>query len=180
MSLKLKALTKSIWVFHAACSPCNNCDIEVLDLLTPRYDVERLGIVLVGSIRHADALLVTGVPNLKTKDRLQKIYSQAAKPCVVIAIGNCACGRIMFRESYNSPCDVDEIIPVDLYVPGCPPRPELLMHGLVLLQEMIQQKPGQAHEARAYIRRKVQQSVDAQWQGSLNDRLNGNGNELLT
>lgn len=140
MSLKLKALTKSIWVFHAACSPCNNCDIEVLDLLTPRYDVERLGIVLVGSIRHADALLVTGVPNYKTKDRIKKIYSQAAKPCVVVAIGGCACGRIMFRESYNSPCNVDDIIPVDVYVPGCPPKPEAMIAGVAKLIAKVRGK----------------------------------------
>ena len=140
MSLKLNAFTKSIWVFHAACSPCNNCDIEVLDLLTPRYDVERLGILLVGSVRHADALLVTGVPNHKTKERLKKLYEQAAKPCVVVAIGGCACGRIMFRESYNSPCNVDDIVPVDVYVPGCPPKPEAMIAGVAKLIAKVRGK----------------------------------------
>ena len=101
MDLKLKALTKSIWIFHAATSPCNNGDIEILDALTPRHDLERFGIVLVGSIRHADVLLVTGVPNYKTKEILKKLYAQAPQPCLVIAIGSCACGRIMFRESYK-------------------------------------------------------------------------------
>ncbi|MBU1090996.1 MAG: NADH-quinone oxidoreductase subunit NuoB [Candidatus Omnitrophica bacterium] len=133
MSVKLKALTKSIWVFHAACSPCNNCDIEILDLLTPRFDIERLGMVLVGSVRHADALLVTGVPNYKTKERLKILYEQAPKPCVVIAIGNCSCGRVMFRDSYNSPCTVDEVIPVDVYIPGCPPKPEAMIAGVAKL-----------------------------------------------
>lgn len=133
MSIKLKALTKSIWVFHAAASPCNNCDIEILDLLTPRFDVERLGILLAGSVRHADALLVTGVPNAKTKTRLRTLYEQAPKPCVVVAIGNCACGRIMFRDSYNSPCAVDEVIPVDVYIPGCPPKPEAMIAGVAKL-----------------------------------------------
>ena len=133
MDLKLNALTKSIWVFHAACSPCNNCDIEVLDLLTPRYDVERFGMVLVGSVRHADALLVTGIPNYKTAERIKKLYAQAPKPCLVVAVGSCACGRIMFRESYNSPCNLDEIIPVDVYIPGCPPKPEAMIAGIVKL-----------------------------------------------
>lgn len=137
MSLTLKALTKSIWVFHAACSPCNNCDIEILDLLTPRHDVERFGITLIGSVRHADALLVTGVPNFKTKERIKKLYSQAPKPCVVVAIGGCACGRIMFRDSYNSPCSVDDIIPVDVYIPGCPPKPEAMIAGIVKLLEKL-------------------------------------------
>lgn len=133
MDFNLKALTKSIWVFHAATSPCNNCDIEILDLLTPRHDVERLGIVLVGSVRHADALLVTGVPNYKTKERLKKLYAQAPKPCLVLAIGGCACGRIIFQDSYNSPCAVDEIIPVDVYIPGCPPKPEAMIAGIAKL-----------------------------------------------
>lgn len=137
MDLKLKALTKSLWVFHAATSPCNNCDIEILDLITPRHDVERFGMVLVGSVRHADVLLVTGVPNTKTKDRLRKLYEQAAKPCLVVAIGNCACGRILFRDSYNSPCPVDEIVPVDVYIPGCPPKPEAMIAGVVKLLEKI-------------------------------------------
>jgi ech hydrogenase subunit C/membrane-bound hydrogenase subunit mbhJ len=140
MNLKLRALTKSICVFHAATSPCNNCDIEILDLLTPRFDVERLGITLVGSVRHADALLVTGVPNYKTKTRLKELYEQAPKPCLVIAIGNCACGRIMFRESYNSPCAVDEIVPVDLYIPGCPPKPEAMIAGIAKLINKLKGK----------------------------------------
>ncbi len=133
MNFKLKALTKSLWVFHAACSPCNNCDIEILDLLTPRYDAERFGILLAASIRHADVLLVTGVPNYKTKETLKKIYSQAPKPCLVVAVGGCACGRIMFKDSYNSPCAVDEVVPVAAYIPGCPPKPEAIIAGVVKL-----------------------------------------------
>ena len=140
MNLKLKALTKSIWVFHAATSPCNNCDIEVLDALTPRHDIERFGMTLVGSVRHADVLLVTGVPNYKTKERLKKLYEQAPKPCLVVAIGGCACGRIMFQDSYNSPCAVDEIVPVDVYIPGCPPKPEAIIAGVVKLLEKIKGK----------------------------------------
>lgn len=137
MSLKIKILTKSLWVFHAATSPCNNCDIEILAALTPRHDIERLGMVLVGSVRHADVLLVTGVPNYKTAERLKKLYSQAAKPCLVVAIGGCACGRIMFRDSYNSPCSVDDIVPVSAYIPGCPPKPEAMIAGVAHLIEKL-------------------------------------------
>ncbi len=132
-SIKIKALTKSIWVFHAACSPCNNCDIEILDLLTPRYDVERFGIQLVGSVRHADALLVTGAVNKKIVDRLKRLYEQAPKPCVVVAVGNCACSEIMFRDSYNTCGPLDKIIPVNAYIPGCPPKPEAMIMGIVKL-----------------------------------------------
>ncbi|MFH1848248.1 MAG: NADH-quinone oxidoreductase subunit NuoB [Candidatus Omnitrophota bacterium] len=133
MSVKLNALTKSIWVFHVACSPCNNCDIEILDLLTPRHDVERFGIQLVGSIRHADALLVTGFPNPKTAPRLKKLYDQAPKPCVVIAIGECAMAGGIFKDSYQFVKPVDQIIPVDAYISGCPPKPEAMIMAVVKL-----------------------------------------------
>jgi len=133
MSITLNALTKSIWVYHAACSPCNNCDIEILDALTPRHDIERFGIVLVGSIKHADCMLVTGVPNAKTAKLIKKIYDQMPKPGVVIAIGACACGGQMFRDSYNFVKPLDQIIPVNAYVPGCPPKPEAMIMGVVKL-----------------------------------------------
>ncbi len=94
---KIDILTKSINVFHAACSPCNNCDIEILDALTPRHDLERFGITLVGSIRHADAILVTGVPNMKTAKKIKNLYENMPAPKLVIAIGTCACGGHMFR-----------------------------------------------------------------------------------
>ena len=133
MGLKLNALTKSIWVFHVACSPCNNCDIEILDALTPAYDLERFGIQLVGSVRHADALLVTGMVNKKTAVRLKRIYEQAPKPCFVIAIGSCACSKSIFKDSYNTSGPVDNVIPVDAYIPGCPPKPEAMIMGVVKL-----------------------------------------------
>ncbi|MCD6417787.1 NADH:ubiquinone oxidoreductase [bacterium] len=137
MSLGLSGLKKSIWVYHVACSPCNNCDIEILDLLTPRFDVERFGIVLVGSVRHADALLVTGMVNRQVKPRLQELYLQAAKPCVVFAIGSCAVSGNFFRRSYNMAGPVDRAIKevdpnaIIVYVPGCPPKPEAMISGVV-------------------------------------------------
>ncbi len=140
MSLKLKALTKSIWVYHLSTGSCNNCDIEILDLLTPRFDVERFGIMLVGSIKHADAILVTGALNLKTIPRVKNIYEQAPKPCLVIAIGACSCGQGIFAKTYNTPEPVDSILPVDAYIPGCPPKPEAMIAGIVKLIQKLRGK----------------------------------------
>jgi len=139
MSFKINALTKSLFVFHAACSPCNNCDIEILDLLTPRFDIERLGMQLVGSPRHADILLVTGAVNKKVVSRIKTLYEQTPKPCLVVAMGGCACSEILFRDSYNTCGPLDRIIPVDVYIPGCPPRPEAMIAGLTKLITKLRQ-----------------------------------------
>jgi Ni,Fe-hydrogenase III small subunit len=133
MSLAVNVLTRSLYVFHMAGSACNNCDIEVLDALTPRYDLERFGIVLVGSIRHADAILLSGVFNRKAAIRARRVYEQAPKPVVVIAIGACACTGHMFRKSYNWDEPVDRYIPVNAYLPGCPPKPEAMISAVVKL-----------------------------------------------
>jgi len=141
MSLKIKALTKSPWVYHlCAGGSCNNCDIEILDLLTPRFDVERFGVLLVGSIRHADALLVTGAVTKKTAPLVKKLWEQAPKPCLVFAIGGCACSQGIFKGSYSiSPVPLDEVIPVHAYIPGCPPKPESMIAGIVkALQSLVQ------------------------------------------
>jgi Ni,Fe-hydrogenase III small subunit len=129
--IRLWGLKKSPWVFHVAAASCNNCDIEILAALTPRFDVERFGIVLVGSPRHADALLVTGVINRKTLPRVIKVYEQTPKPCLVIGVGACSCSTHMFEDSYNVVGPYDKYIPVDVYIPGCPPKPEAIILGMV-------------------------------------------------
>lgn len=128
---------KSPWVFHLGASACNNCDIEVLDCLTPRHDVERFGITLVGSPRHADILLVSGIVNRQSIEKFRHIYEEVPKPKLVVAVGVCACSADMFRDSYNFVKPVDEIIPVDVYVPGCPPKPEAIISGIIKALEKI-------------------------------------------
>ncbi len=130
-------LTKSLWAFHLGASACNNCDIEILDLLTPKFDVERFGIKLVGTPRHADVLLVSGIVNKHSIERFKRVYEQTPSPKVVIAIGSCAGSANMFRDSYNFVKPVDEIIPVDVYVPGCPPKPEAMIAGVVKAIEKV-------------------------------------------
>lgn len=128
-----KRLAKSLWVFHVSASPCNNCDIEILDLLTPRYDVERFGIKLVGSVRHADVLLVTGVINDKVAPLVRRLYEQAPKPVFVVGIGTCPTSGCCFKESYNIDPHRESVIPFDLYVEGCPPKPEAMIDAIVKL-----------------------------------------------
>src|SRR6056297_2580094 len=108
MGLRDKALKKSLWVFHFSSASCNNCDIEILDCLTPKYDLERFGIKLVGSVRHADVILVTGIVNRQCKSRFKKIYKKAPKPVFVVACGVCSCTGGIFKNSYNMAGPVDE------------------------------------------------------------------------
>ncbi len=137
MSLKIKALKKSLWVYHMSGGSCNNCDIEILACLDPRFDIERFGMTLVGSPRHADALLCTGIVNKKCVERVKEVYAQTAKPCVVVAIGACACSGGMFRESPQMGGPLNKLIPVDVYIPGCPPKPEAMIAGIVKLLEKL-------------------------------------------
>ncbi|OYT59498.1 MAG: hydrogenase [Thermoprotei archaeon] len=131
MPVPTKSFDRSLWVFHVNTGSCNGCDIEILAALTPRYDVERFGIKLVGSPRHADALLVTGPVTRDMVDKVKRIYNQVPDPKVVIVIGSCGISGGVFHESYNLAGPVDKVIPVDVYVPGCPPRPEAIIDGVV-------------------------------------------------
>ena len=140
MGFKENILTKSIYVFHLSSGSCNNCDIEILDCLTPRFDIERLGIVLVGSIRHADVLLCTGSANRLTIPIIKKLYDEMPKPGFVVTFGACGASRGLFKDSYNTGQPLDEIIPVDAYIPGCPPKPEAIIGGLVKLIGKVRDK----------------------------------------
>lgn len=128
---KLTNFKRSLWVFHASGGSCNGCDIEIIAALTPRYDAERFGIKLVGSPRHADVLIVTGAIPRDFADKLKRIYEQMPDPKAVIVVGNCGTSGGVFYDSYNLVGPIDEIIPVDVYVPGCPPRPEAIIDAVV-------------------------------------------------
>ncbi len=116
---------------HFDCNSCNGCDIETLACLTPLYDVERFGIVNVGNPKHADILVVTGSVNNRNVRVLKNIYSQIPDPKAVVAVGACACSGGIFKECYNVIGGIDKVIPVDVYVPGCCPRPEAIIDGIV-------------------------------------------------
>jgi len=131
------ARRKSPWVLHFNSGACNACDIEVVALLTPRYDVERFGILLKPTPRHADVLVATGPVTRQCAQRLKRIYEQMPDPKFVVAVGACACSGGVFRKCYNVIKGVDKVIPVDVYVPGCPPRPEAIIDGIVKLLKEV-------------------------------------------
>ena len=126
-----KYFERSLWVFHLNTGSCNGCDIEIVAALTPRYDLERFGIKLVGSPKHADVLLVTGPVTGKMLDRVKRVYEQTPDPKAVIAVGTCGTSGGVFYNSYNLSGSIDKVIPVDVYVPGCPPRPEAIINGVL-------------------------------------------------
>jgi ech hydrogenase subunit C len=123
---------KSPWIVHFDCGSCNGCDIEILACLTPLYDVERFGILNIGNPKHADILIVSGTVNYRNAKALRNVYDQMPAPRVVMAIGACGTSGGVFREAYNVVGGVDKVIPVDVYVPGCPAKPEAIIDGVVL------------------------------------------------
>jgi ech hydrogenase subunit C len=135
-----KSRLKSPWVLHYDCSSCNGCDIEILASLTPVYDIERFGIINTGNPKHADVLLVTGGVNRRNARVLKNLYNQMPEPKVVVAVGSCACTGGVFHNCYNILGGVDQVIPVDVYVPGCAARPEAIIDGVVLGLQKLKEK----------------------------------------
>lgn len=143
MSLRKWAMRKSPWIIHFNTGSCNGCDIEILATLTPRYDLERFGVFLKGSPRHADVMVVSGPVTRQARDRILRIYNQMPEPKFVVAVGSCCMSGGTFSNQGKSPCysvyaGLDTVIPVDAYVPGCPPKPESIIDGVVKLLMKIE------------------------------------------
>lgn len=124
---------KSPWIIHFNTGACNGCDIEIVDSLTPKYDIERFGIVLKGTPRHADVMIVSGPLTRQQANRFKRIYEQIPNPKFVLAVGTCACSGGVFDGCYNVIGGIDKVIPVSAYIPGCPVRPEAIIDGVVKL-----------------------------------------------
>ena len=124
---------KSPWILHFNTGACNGCDIEIVDALTPKYDLERFGVVLKPTPRHADIMVVSGPLTRQQVSRIKRIYEQMPEPKFVMAVGTCACSGGVFDGCYGVVSGIDKVIPVSIYIPGCPVRPEAVIDGAVKL-----------------------------------------------
>jgi len=127
-----KILGRSLAIREVDAGSCNGCEQEIVALNNPVHDIERFGIQFVASPRHADMLLVTGPVTRNMEFALLKTHRAMAEPKVVVAVGACGISGGIFGENYASLGGVDRVLPVDVYIPGCPPRPQALLHGILL------------------------------------------------
>jgi Ni,Fe-hydrogenase III small subunit/formate hydrogenlyase subunit 6/NADH:ubiquinone oxidoreductase subunit I len=126
-----RVLHRSLHIREVDAGSCNGCEIEIVALNSPIYDLERFGIHFVASPRHADMLMVTGPVTRNMELALRKTYDATPEPRLVVAVGACGCSGGIFGENYATCGAVDSVIPVDVYIPGCPPNPHALLHGIL-------------------------------------------------
>jgi Ni,Fe-hydrogenase III small subunit len=122
---------RSLHIREVDAGSCNGCEIEIVGLNSPVYDIERFGIHFVASPRHADMLLVTGPVSRNMELALRKTYDATPEPRLVVAVGACGCSGGIFGRNYATLGGVDKVLPVDVYIPGCPPNPHALLHGIL-------------------------------------------------
>jgi Ni,Fe-hydrogenase III small subunit len=132
MTEKAKNLAvRSPWIYRINAGSCNGCDVEcATTALIPRYDVERLGCQYCGSPRHADIVLITGPLTTRVKKDVLRVFAEIPDPKVTVAVGVCPISGGIFRESYAVHAPIDQYLPVDVNVPGCPPRPQAIIEGV--------------------------------------------------
>ncbi|AEF93239.1 NADH ubiquinone oxidoreductase 20 kDa subunit [Desulfotomaculum nigrificans CO-1-SRB] len=127
-----KIAKKSPWLYRINAGSCNGCDVELATTACiPRYDIERLGCKYCGSPKHADIVLITGPLTARVKEKVLHLYDEIPDPKVTVAIGVCPISGGVFRDSYAITGPIDNYIPVDVNVPGCPPRPQAIIDGIV-------------------------------------------------
>jgi Ni,Fe-hydrogenase III small subunit/formate hydrogenlyase subunit 6/NADH:ubiquinone oxidoreductase subunit I len=135
-----KIFGRSLHIREVDAGSCNGCEVEINGLSSPVYDIERFGIHFVASPRHADMLLVTGPVTRNMELALRKTYDATPDPRLVVAVGACGCSGGIFGQNYATCGGVDSVIPVDVYIPGCPPNPHALLHGILLAMRRMELK----------------------------------------
>ena len=142
----------SLHIRHVDSGSCNGCDWEMTALLNPVYDIQRLGIDFVASPRHADLLMVTGGITRNLAEAVQKTWEATAEPKMIIAVGECAINGGVFGKSYAHYGGVDQIVPVYVSIPGCPPRPQELLEGILMAVDRLEEY--KKHSREKSVRRK--------------------------
>jgi len=128
--LTAKSASKSPWIYPINTGSCNGCDIELVSVVTPRYDVERMGFKLIGTPRHADIVVISGPITAQSKERLVRTLAQVPEPRVIVSLGSCPNSGNVFKNSYSLDGPLDKYGKVDVIVAGCPPKPEAIIDGL--------------------------------------------------
>jgi NADH-quinone oxidoreductase B subunit len=135
-----KAFGRSLAIREVDAGSCNGCEVEVNALTNAIYDIERFGLHIVASPRHADLLLVTGPVTRNMEHALRQTYDATPAPKLVVAMGTCAIDGGIFRGSYAVLNGVGNVLPVDVYIPGCPPRPQAIIQGIMLALDKMGKK----------------------------------------
>lgn len=146
-----RAFPRSLWVYHTNTGGCNGCDIEIVNVLTPYYDAERFGIKLVASPRHADVLLIAGPVTRQVEPALKRLYEAVPDPKLVFAVGSCAMGGNLWYDTYHVHGGVGDVIPVNYYIPGCPPRPEAILFGVAVALGLAEKKVEKQVGVQAFL-----------------------------
>ncbi len=135
-----ESTAKSPWLFHINSGSCNGCDIELVAVLTPRYDAERLGFKLTGSPRQADIVVVTGPVTKQSLDRVLRTIEQVPEPRCIVTLGSCPESGNVFKDSYSVAGPLSKYVPVDVAIAGCAVKPETVIDGLVKATEILAEK----------------------------------------
>ncbi len=136
----LSNIKRSFFVYRVDAGSCNGCDIEIFSVITPWWDPERLGFKLVASPRHADILVCTGSVTRMMRYPLLRAYEAMPDPKIVVSVGACACTGGIFHDTYGTWSGIDSHIPVDMFIPGCPPHPATILDGFGVALGILEQK----------------------------------------
>ena len=141
-----ESAAKSPWLFHINAGSCNGCDIELVSVLTPRYDAERLGFKLTGTPRHADSVVVTGPVTKQSLPRVLRAISQVPEPRCIVTMGSCPQSGNVFKGSYAIDGPLEKYTHVDVSVGGCTPKPEAIIAALAKATEILKEKRKEMHK----------------------------------